>query len=162
MEVECRTFNLQPSTFNLQPSTFTIAMDLSSFHNQFREETAENIRVLSDGLMAIEGQADDQARRAEVDRIFRAVHTIKGGARMLGFELVARLAHELESVLGELRQGRRAPDHDMAGRLLRGGDALLELSAAAAEGRAAAVDLDTVIALLVGGRGLRGGGAQLK
>ncbi|MEI7643010.1 MAG: response regulator [Chloroflexales bacterium] len=125
-------------------------MDLSSFYNQFREETAENIRVLSSGLLAIEGQADDQTRRAEVDRIFRAVHTIKGGARMLGFEPVARLAHELESVLGELRQGRRAPDHDLAGRLLRGGDALLELSVAAVEDRSAAVDVDAVIALFAG------------
>jgi two-component system chemotaxis sensor kinase CheA len=122
-------------------------MDLSSFYNQFREETAENIRVLSDGLLAIEGHADDQARRAEVDRIFRAVHTIKGGARMLGFEPVARLAHELESVLGELRQSRRAPDHELASRLLHGGDALLELSAAAVEGRAATVQVDAVIAL---------------
>ncbi|NNJ09314.1 hybrid sensor histidine kinase/response regulator [Chloroflexales bacterium ZM16-3] len=125
-------------------------MDLSTFYNQFREETAENVRVLSDGLLAIEGQADEQARRAEIDRIFRAAHTIKGSARMLGFEAVARLAHEIESVLGELRQGRRVPDSDLAGRLLRGGDALLELSAAAVEGRAAAVDVDAVIALFGG------------
>ena len=125
-------------------------MDLSSFYNQFREETAENIRVLSDGLLAIEAQSDEQVRRAEVDRIFRAVHTIKGGARMLGFEPVARLAHELESVLGELRQSRRAPDHDLAGRLLRGGDALLALSVAAVEGHPATVDVDAVIALFAG------------
>ena len=131
-------------------SHFALTMDLSSFYNQFREETAENIRVLSDGLLAIEAQADEQVRRAEVDRIFRAVHTIKGGARMLGFEPVARLAHELESVLGELRQSRRAPDHELAGRLLRGGDALLELSVAAVEGRSAAVDIDAVIALFAG------------
>ncbi|NTW00163.1 MAG: hybrid sensor histidine kinase/response regulator [Oscillochloris sp.] len=125
-------------------------MDLSSFYNQFREETAENVRVLNDGLLAIESQADEQSRRTEIDRIFRAVHTIKGSARMLGFESVARLAHSLESILGEMRQGQRPLDHGLASQLLHGGDALLELSAAAVEGRATTIDVSEMLALFDG------------
>ena len=68
-------------------------MDLSAFYSQFREETAENIRALSDGLLALEAEADEVARRAQIDRVFRAIHTVKGSARMLGFEQVGRLAH---------------------------------------------------------------------
>lgn len=117
-------------------------MDLSAFYSQFREETAEHVRALSAGLLALEAEPDPTARRLHLDQIFRAMHTIKGSARMLGFEAVGRLAHALESILGELRQGRRVLDRPLADALLRGGDALLTLSSAAVEGRPATVDVD--------------------
>lgn len=134
-------------------------MDLSAFHNQFREETAENIRVLGDGLLAIEAAADDAARRSELDRIFRAVHTVKGSARMLGFEAVGRLAHAMEHLLGELRQGQRSLERNLADTLLRAGDAILALTAAAVEGRPAPLDPDELIAALAGDAGTREPGA---
>lgn len=123
-------------------------MDLSSFHNQFREETAENIRVLSDGLLALESANDATERRAIVDRIFRAVHTVKGSARMLGFEPISRLAHALEHLLDELRQGRRTLDRPLTDGLLRGGDAILALAAVAGEAQTSPVDVDALIASL--------------
>ncbi|NTU79293.1 MAG: hypothetical protein HGA45_07810 [Chloroflexales bacterium] len=129
-------------------------MDLTAFHNQFREETAENIRILGDGLIALEGAGDEGAQKAHIDRIFRAMHTVKGSARMLGFESVGRLAHALENLLGDLRQGRRAMDRDLADALLAAGDAILALTAALVEGRQATVDVDAIIAgLPAGARG---------
>ncbi|MEI8165140.1 MAG: Hpt domain-containing protein, partial [Chloroflexales bacterium] len=121
-------------------------MDLTSFYNQFREETTENIRVLGDGLLTLEGAEDEAVRRAAIDRIFRAMHTIKGSARMLGFEAVGRLAHALESLLGELRQGQRSLDRPLADALLAAGDAILVLTVATVEGRPAPVDVDAIIA----------------
>ncbi|EFO79745.1 CheA signal transduction histidine kinase [Oscillochloris trichoides DG-6] len=123
-------------------------MDLSAFYNQFREETVENVRVLNDGLLALESLSETQARREQIDRIFRAVHTIKGSARMLGFETVGRLAHEMESILSEMRQGRRDLDHDLASRLLRCGDGLLTLTTAAIEGQPANLDVEALIRLI--------------
>jgi len=123
-------------------------MDLSAFYSQFREETAENIRALSDGLLALEAEADEAARRAQIDRVFRAMHTVKGSARMLGFEHVGRLAHALESLLGELRQGQRPLDRPLADALLRGGDAILALALEAVEDRPPTIDLDAIIAEL--------------
>ena len=123
-------------------------MDLSAFYSQFREETAENIRALSDGLLALEAEADEAARRAQIDRVFRAIHTVKGSARMLGFEHVGRLAHALESLLGELRQGQRPLDRPLADALLRGGDAILVLTIEAVEDRPPTIDLDALIAEL--------------
>ena len=123
-------------------------MDLSAFYSQFREETAEHIRVLGDGLLALEGEADEGARRAAIDRVFRAMHTVKGSARMLGFEEVGRLAHALEHLLSDLRQGRRALDRPLADALLRGGDAVLALVAAAVEGRPAGFDVEAALAVL--------------
>jgi len=137
-------------------------MDLSAFHNQFREETAENIRVLGDGLLAIEAADDPGARRAALDRVFRAMHTVKGSARMLGFDAVSRLAHTMESLLGELRQNRRALDRPLADALLRAGDALLALTTAAVENTPLPLDADALIAVLeaAAGQGDKGPAGQ--
>ena len=120
-------------------------MDLSAFHNQFRDETLENVRVLNEGLLAIEtielGAAE---RRQWLDAIFRAMHTIKGSARLLDFEPIGRLAHTCEHILGAVREGRRELDRALADDLLRGGDAILELTSASIEGRAPTIDVESL------------------
>lgn len=125
-------------------------MDLSKFYNQFREETAENVRVLSDGLLALERlpNADDPQARSHIDAIFRAVHTIKGSSRLLGFTEIGRLAHTMEHILGMARDGRRTLDRATIDELLHGSDALLELAYAAVDGRPSGVHVDERIAVL--------------
>jgi two-component system, chemotaxis family, sensor kinase CheA len=129
-------------------------MDLTAFYSQFRDETAENIRVLNEGLLALESLdpgADE--RRAYIDAIFRAMHTIKGSARLLGFEPVGRVAHTCEHILGAVREGRRELDRTLADDLLRGGDAILELVSAILDGRAPTIDIEQLTLTL--GRGAR-------
>ncbi|HET9223263.1 MAG TPA: Hpt domain-containing protein, partial [Roseiflexaceae bacterium] len=129
-------------------------MDLSSFYSQFRDETAENIRALNEGLLAIEAMPEDAPeRREQIDAIFRAMHTIKGSGRLLGFEDIGRIAHTCEHILGAVREGRRELDQTLADDLLRGGDAILELINASVEGRAATVDVQSLTLTL--GRGSR-------
>jgi two-component system chemotaxis sensor kinase CheA len=129
-------------------------MDLSSFYSQFRDETAENIRALNEGLLAIESLPEDAPeRREQIDAIFRAMHTIKGSGRLLGFEDIGRIAHTCEHILGAVREGRRELDQALADDLLRGGDAILELINASVEGRAATVDVASLELTL--GRGSR-------
>jgi two-component system chemotaxis sensor kinase CheA len=125
-------------------------MDLSKFYNQFREETTENVRVLNDGLLALEKTTDatEPDARAHVDAMFRAVHTIKGSSRMLGFADIGRLAHTMEDLLGAVRDGRITLQRDMTDQLLRGGDTLLELTTAAIEGQNITVDLDQLVAAI--------------
>jgi two-component system, chemotaxis family, sensor kinase CheA len=125
-------------------------MDLSSFYNQFREEANENVRILNDGLLALEQMPDqrDPDAQAQVHAIFRAMHTIKGSARLLGFELVGKLAHAMENLLGTVREGQRSIDRPLADNLLRCGDTILELTAAAVEGRSVEIDVDALIAML--------------
>src|SRR5262245_6646908 len=129
-------------------------MDLTSFHSQFRDETAENIRALNEGLLAIESLPEaTPERREQVDAIFRAMHTIKGSARLLGFEDIGRIAHTCEHILGAVREGRRELDQALADDLLRGGDAILELINATVEGRVPKVDVESLTLKL--GRGSR-------
>ncbi len=122
-------------------------MDLSTFYNQFREETTENLRILSDGLMALESGLghDHPDGRAHIDAIFRAVHTIKGSARLLGFEAIGRVAHAMENILGAVRDGQRSLTRSLADDLLQGGDAILELTSAALDSRPAQVDVTPLI-----------------
>ena len=122
-------------------------MDLSSFYNQFREETSENLRILSDGLLALEQNPglEDPTAREQLDRVFRAMHTIKGSARMLGFEAIGRLAHAMEHTLSAVREGQRRLNRSLADNLLLGGDAILELTAANLDGRPTNVDIERLI-----------------
>lgn len=130
-------------------------MDLTVFYSQFRDETAENIRILNEGLIALESPGlSAEQRREHIDAIFRAMHTIKGSARLLGFEDAGHVAHVCEHILGAVREGSRELDQVLATDLLRGGDAILELVNAAIDGRTTDVDVDTLALTL--GRGLRG------
>ena len=130
-------------------------MDLSVFHNQFRDETAENIRALNEGLLALESLAPGaEGRREYIDAIFRAMHTIKGSARLLGFEQIGRIAHTCEHILGAVREGRRELDRALADDLLLGGDAILDLLNATIEGLPSQVDVESLVLTLGRGRGL--------
>src|SRR4051812_41978897 len=124
-------------------------IDLTAFYSQFRDETAENIRILNAGLLVLESlEPGAAARREQIDTIFRAMHTIKGSARVLGFDQVGRVAHTCEYILGAVREGRRELDRALADDLLRGGDAILELVDAAIDGRPASVDVEVLTVTL--------------
>lgn len=120
-------------------------MDLASFYSQFRDETAENIRIVTEGLMALEGnRLEGEARRERIDAIFRAMHTIKGSARMLGLEDIGKVAHTCEHILAAVRDGRRALDRFLTDELLKGSDAILELLAAAIDGKPSSIDVEAL------------------
>lgn len=131
-------------------------MDLSAFYAQFREETADNVRTIADGLLALERAPDD---RATLDSVFRAAHTVKGSARLLGFGAVANVAHAMESLLGLMRAGTIKLAPTLNDLLLQTNDALLTLATAASEQRA--VDLDTADLIRQLERAARGEGDPL-
>lgn len=113
-------------------------MDLSAFYAQFREETVDNARVIAEGLLALESNPTD---RAAIDGVFRAAHTVKGSAKLLGFAAAANVAHAMESLLGALRAGTLTISPALNDLLLQANDAMLALAIAASEQRV--LDLDT-------------------
>ena len=62
-----------------------------------------------------------------VNRVFRAVHSIKGGAGFFDLVKIHELAHRAEDVLALIRSRKVAPDRDQIGVLLRATDTLSEL-----------------------------------
>ena len=73
----------------------------------FREETAERLDRIVEGLLAAEAGG---ARAQQVDALFRDVHSIKGNAGMVGFDEARAIAHAMEDLLDRSRErGELAP-----------------------------------------------------
>ena len=96
----------------------------------FFEEARELLLSLEEGLMELERRKDD---RAHLDRTFRAAHSIKGAAAMVGLGALAEFTHGIEAVLDHIRAGTLAVDSDLISTLLDARDHL----AAAVEAEAA-------------------------
>ena len=76
--------------------------DDPSLVQEFLIESEEFLQRMDQDMVALESSPDD----AELlNRIFRALHTIKGTSGFLGFEPVVRLSHRAEDVLNALRKG---------------------------------------------------------
>ncbi|MGO8919200.1 MAG: chemotaxis protein CheA [Stellaceae bacterium] len=107
------------------------ATGLDHFKKTYFEECAERLDAAYAHLGALaEGHADDETMHA----IFRAVHSIKGGAGAFGFDRLVAFAHELETLLDLLRSGSLAVAPDIVALLLRATDALSDLIDAARSG----------------------------
>ena len=76
----------------------------------FREEAAEHLAELETTLLELEQSPSDPELIA---RAFRSLHTLKGSGAMAGFVAIAELAHEVESVFAQIRQGKFAASADL-------------------------------------------------
>ena len=123
------------------------AVDLTQFHQTFFEESREGLDVMEAGLLALDsGQADPEL----VHAIFRAAHSIKGGAATFGFADVAAFTHVAESLLEEVRSERRLADEELVELLLRSVDGLRAMLARSSRGQPGAdADSDALRAELV-------------
>jgi two-component system, chemotaxis family, sensor kinase CheA len=100
------------------------------FKRMFFEEARELLLVLEQSLMELEQRQDE---RAHLDKTFRAAHSLKGGAAMVGLAAIAEFTHGMETVLDRVRSGSLAVDSDVISTLLEARDHL----AAAVEGESA-------------------------
>ncbi len=79
-----------------------MALDKSSIIEFFLVEAGEHLQNLNNGLLSLEREPDD---RTIIDELFRAAHTLKGSAAMMGFQGVSDVAHKAEDMLGQFRSG---------------------------------------------------------
>ena len=104
--------------------------ELNEILEEFFTEADENLDTLEQDLIKLEALADggsSQTDQETVDRIFRMLHTLKGGAGFLGLEKIAKLAHSGENLLDEVRQGRVAVTKPVMDALLQTTDMLKQL-----------------------------------
>lgn len=100
--------------------------DLTQFYQIFFEEAGENLEQMEQLLLNLDLETvDDETLNA----IFRCAHSIKGGAATFGFEDVAELTHQMESLLDKLRRHELVPTAPMVDVLLESSDALKGLLA---------------------------------
>jgi chemotaxis protein histidine kinase CheA len=88
----------------------------------FRAEVEERLASLQSGLLQLENH---QSPRQVVMLLFRDAHTVKGSARMLGLEGVLHVAHNMEDLLGALRDGRFPVRKDHVDLLLAACDGIM-------------------------------------
>ncbi|HHD63181.1 MAG TPA: response regulator [Desulfobulbaceae bacterium] len=92
----------------------------------FIEESLEHLADIENDLLAIEeGGADIDVDL--VNKVFRAAHSIKGGAGFMGLTVIQNLAHAAENVLGLIRSEKLVPDPDIVNVLLLASDELQQL-----------------------------------
>lgn len=82
-----------------------MSVDLSQFHQVFFEESFEGLDVMESQLLDLQpGDVDGET----VNTIFRAAHSIKGGAGTFGFMQISDFTHVVETLLDEIRAGQRS------------------------------------------------------
>jgi two-component system chemotaxis sensor kinase CheA len=88
---------------------------VNEFERQFLIESRELVEQGADGLLTLERSPGDGER---LDTVFRAFHTLKGGAAIVAFSAMERAMHAAEELLGEVRSGRRALSPILVGQCL--------------------------------------------
>lgn len=90
----------------------------------FFVECEELLETLEAGLLSInDGENDDET----INAVFRAVHSIKGGAGAFALDNLVAFAHTFETVLDEVRSNNLEPDETAMAVLLKSSDVLCDL-----------------------------------
>ena len=86
-------------------------MDISKYRDIFFTESREHLTQLNTVLVQYEKEGDFDSA---VDDLFRSVHTLKGMASAMGYDMIADLSHELENLLDSMRgQSPGSEDTDL-------------------------------------------------
>jgi two-component system chemotaxis sensor kinase CheA len=101
-----------------------MSIDMAQFHQVFFEESFEGLDIMESGLLNLDmGDVDDE----DINTIFRAAHSIKGGSGTFGFTAVSDFTHVMETLLDEMRDGRRQVTQPAVDVLLGSVDCLKEM-----------------------------------
>ncbi|HUO44399.1 MAG TPA: chemotaxis protein CheW [Burkholderiales bacterium] len=98
-----------------------MAVDMSEFYQVFFEEAGELLAEMETLLLDLDIAAPDTEH---LNAIFRAAHSIKGGASTFGFGDMTEVTHILESLLDQIRKGEKALRPEMVDTFLAAGDVL--------------------------------------
>lgn len=89
----------------------------------FIEESLEHLADIENDLLAIEEDGADIDEDL-VNKVFRAAHSIKGGAGFMGLTVIQDLSHVMENVLGLIRSCKLVPTPEIINVLLQASDKL--------------------------------------
>jgi two-component system chemotaxis sensor kinase CheA len=104
----------------------SIDLEMAEIAKVFFQESREGLDVMESGLLSLDATADTE----NINAIFRAAHSIKGGSATFGFAEVAEFTHGVETLLDEMRNGVRPVTAEAIQTLLQACDCLREMIAA--------------------------------
>ncbi|WP_112608097.1 chemotaxis protein CheA [Rhizobium sp. WW22] len=106
-------------------------MDMNEIKEIFFQECEEQLAELESGLLKMnDGDRDPET----VNAVFRAVHSIKGGAGAFGLDDLVAFAHVFETTLDCVRSNKLEPTQDVLKVMLKAADVLADLTNAARDG----------------------------
>lgn len=106
-------------------------MDMNEIKEIFFQECEEQLAELESGLLKMnDGDRDPET----VNAVFRAVHSIKGGAGAFGLDDLVSFAHVFETTLDCVRSNKLEPTQDVLKVMLKAADVLADLTNAARDG----------------------------
>jgi len=117
-------------------------MDLSKYKALFVTETTEHLQAINSNLVLLE---QNPAHTEAIHSLFRSAHSIKGMAASMGFDLIRDLAHALEDLMDDFRQGRRAINREAVDLLFQGLDLLEELLKEAAADKPFSISIEALL-----------------
>ncbi len=83
---------------------------IDKFRAKFVEESLDNVHDLEEALLLLE---NDKGDKEIIERIFRAMHSLKGGGAMFGFNDLSEFTHHLETVFDWVRNGKLSVTDDL-------------------------------------------------
>jgi chemosensory pili system protein ChpA (sensor histidine kinase/response regulator) len=89
----------------------------------FVPEVEEHLQVVTECLLSLEASPNPD----EINRLFRAMHTIKGSAAQVGLHRISTVAHRAEDLVGRLRDGELRPSAQIVDLCLESVDTLKKL-----------------------------------
>lgn len=92
---------------------------IDKFRETFKEEAYERLAELEASLLELEERPDD---KAQIERVFRSLHTIKGSGAMFGFDDIAAFTHEMETLYDLVRKGEISVTGELVSLSLSAGD----------------------------------------
>jgi two-component system chemotaxis sensor kinase CheA len=111
-----------------------MSTDLEQFYEIFFEESSELLADMETCLLRLDVNSPDLE---DLNAIFRAAHSIKGGAGTFGFTDMTEMTHMLESLLDKLRKGELEVRSEMIDAFLKAGDVIkAQLAGHRGEGQA--------------------------
>ena len=90
------------SYFDALPGDDEVPDEILGF---FQPEAEEHLQIVSDCLISLEGNNNPE----EINKLFRAIHTVKGSAAQVGLRRLGAIAHRVEDLIGRLRDGEIEP-----------------------------------------------------
>ena len=124
--------------------------DMQEILEEFFVEAEESLDDIEQDLIKLEAISEGGEKDSEViDRLFRGVHTLKGGAGFLGLEYMAKLAHAGENLMDEIRADKVDIDKDVMDALLKTNDLLRNLMDESRDGKdGSSVEINPTITVL--------------
>ncbi|HLK06164.1 MAG TPA: response regulator [Candidatus Acidoferrum sp.] len=90
------------SYFDALPLDDDVPAEILEF---FQPEAEEHLQIVSDCLLSLEGNNNPE----EINKLFRAIHTVKGSAAQVGLKRLGAIAHRVEDLIGRIRDGELEP-----------------------------------------------------